>query len=108
MSVYEINGPFFFGAAERFKEALGQIAVRPKVLIIRMRDVSAIDSTGMHALRDVVKRCQRDGTAVLLCEVREQPLDALRDSAMAADIGLDNVLPDIDLALARASMLAAA
>ena len=108
VSVYEISGPFFFGAAETFKEALGQIAVRPKVLVIRMREVSAIDSTGMRALRDVVRRCQRDGTAVLLCDVREQPLDALRDSTVGADIGLDNVLPDIDRALARASMLAAA
>jgi len=108
VSVYEISGPFFFGAAETFKEALGQIAARPKVLVIRMRDVSAIDSTGMRALRDVVKRCRRDGTTVLLCDVREQPLDALRDSAVATDIDLDNVLPDIDRALARASILAAA
>src|SRR6185312_8438624 len=49
--VYEINGPFFFGAAETFRETLGQIAARPKVLVIRMRDVGALDSTGIYALK---------------------------------------------------------
>ena len=52
VDVYEINGPFFFGAAEQFKDTIGQIAAKPKVLIIRMRHVPAIDSTGLHALQD--------------------------------------------------------
>src|SRR5207244_3149399 len=54
VEVYEINGPFFFGAAEMFKERLGRIVGRPKVLILRMRHVPAIDSTALHALRDLV------------------------------------------------------
>src|SRR5207247_1770023 len=54
VEVYEITGPFFFGAAETFKDRLGRIAVRPKVLILRIRHVPAIDSTGLHPLRDLV------------------------------------------------------
>src|SRR5437016_43330 len=84
--VYEINGPFFFGAAELFKEALGQVAGRPKVLIIRMRDVNAIDSTGMRALRDVLRRFRKDRTLVLLSEVHAQPLMALERSDVYGEI----------------------
>ncbi|HEX4935328.1 MAG TPA: SulP family inorganic anion transporter, partial [Gemmatimonadaceae bacterium] len=61
VEVYEINGPFFFGAAERFKDTLARVAHKPKVLIIRMRNVIALDSTGMHALKDVVHRTRGDG-----------------------------------------------
>lgn len=103
--VFEINGPFFFGAAEVFKETLGQVAERPKALIIRMREVGALDSTGMHALKNVVHRSRRDGTVILLSDVHTQPLAALKDSAVLDEIGIDNVLPDIELALARATML---
>ena len=72
VQVYAINGPFFFGAADRFKDALVEVGARPKVLILRLRDVPVIDSTGLHALQDVVKRCQREGTRVLLTEVQPE------------------------------------
>jgi len=53
VEVFEINGPFFFGAAEQFKDTLNQVARKPKVLIIRMRDVPAIDATGLHTLQEL-------------------------------------------------------
>src|SRR5205085_7888710 len=56
VEVFEINGPFFFGAAEQFKDTLNQVAKKPKVLIIRMRDVPAIDATGLHALQELARR----------------------------------------------------
>jgi sulfate permease, SulP family len=105
VEVYEINGPFFFGAAETFKETLSRIAAKPRVLIIRMRHVNAIDSTGMRALRDVVHRTRRDGTVVLLCEVQMQPLVALTGSSVLNEIGEDGLLADLDLALSRARSL---
>src|SRR3989441_6669116 len=80
VEVYEITGPFFFGAAETFKERLGRIAVRPKVLILRMRHVPAIDSTGLHALRDLVHRSRHDGSLVILSDVHAQPVVALERS----------------------------
>lgn len=105
VEVYEINGPFFFGAAEMFKDALARVVEKPKVLIIRMRDVLALDSTGMHALRDVVHRSRKDGTIVLLADVHLQPLVALTGSPVLAEIGEDSLCATLDDALVRARSL---
>jgi SulP family sulfate permease len=105
VEVYEVNGPFFFGAAETFKETIGQISTRPRVLIIRMRDVPALDSSGMHALKDVVHRSRREGTEVLLSEVRPQPRAALEGSVVFEEIGAERIYDDFDEALAAARHL---
>jgi SulP family sulfate permease len=97
--VYEIDGPFFFGAAEKFKDTLGQIGKNPKVLIIRMRDVPAIDSTGLHALGDIVRRSAKDGTLVLLSDIHAQPMIALGKSGLLDELGDDRVFGNIDDAL---------
>lgn len=102
VEVYEINGPFFFGAAELFKDTLARVARKPKVLIIRMRHVLALDSTGMHALKDVVHRSRGDGTVVLLSDVHMQPLVALTGSPVLDEIGRENVFGNLDDALAQA------
>jgi SulP family sulfate permease len=102
VEVYEINGPFFFGAAETFKDTLARIAGKPKVLILRMRHVPVIDATGLHALTDVVHRSRRDGTLVLLAEVQPQPLEALRRSVLLDEIGEEHICPTLDIALKRA------
>ena len=105
VEIYEINGPFFFGAAETFKDTLGRIARKPKVLIIRMRHVLALDSTGMHALKDVVHRSRKDGTIVLLSDVHMQPLVALTGSPTLAEVGRENLFGNLDDALNRARAL---
>jgi len=69
VQVYEINGPFFFGAAEMFKDTLGQVADMPKVLILRMRNVPAIDSTAMRAMHDLHGRFKAKGSLMLLSDV---------------------------------------
>jgi SulP family sulfate permease len=104
VEVYEINGPFFFGAAETFKDTIAQIGRKPKVLIIRMRNVPAIDSTGMHVLKDLVHRTRGDGTLVLISDIHTQPLVALGRSAVIDEIGEDNVFGNLDDALNRARM----
>ena len=103
--VFEINGPFFFGAVETFRETLDHLAEHPTMLIIRMRDVLALDSTGIHALRDVTRRSRRDGTDVVLADVQPQPLIALKNSGVFDEIGGGNVFPEMDDALARAHEL---
>ena len=105
VEVYEINGAFFFGAAETFRDTIAAIGGKPKVLIIRMRDVLLLDSTGMHALRDVVHRSRKAGTAVLLSDLHMQPLVALTGSDILAEIGQENVCANLDDALARARVL---
>jgi sulfate permease, SulP family len=102
VEVFEINGPFFFGAAETFKDTIARVAGRPKVLIIRLRRTPAMDATGLHALTDVVRRSRREGTRVLLAEVQPQPLATLRRSVLVDEIGEENVCATMEEALARA------
>jgi SulP family sulfate permease len=77
VEVYAINGPFFFGAADRLKDVMSEIAKPPKVFILRMAHVPAIDATGIHALEQLAKKCRAQGTKLVLSEVRDQPLAAL-------------------------------
>jgi SulP family sulfate permease len=102
VEVYEINGPFFFGAAEKFKDTLAAVSRKPRILIIRMRNVPAIDSTAMHALRDLIRRTRNDGTKVLLSDVHAQPLVALSRSDLLEEIGEDSLFDNVDAALAAA------
>lgn len=102
VQVYEINGPFFFGAAEVFREQLSHLAEKPRVLILRMRHVPAIDSTGIHALRQVIVRTRQEGTHVVLSGVHAQPMIALGRSGLLDEVGEENVCANIDDALNRA------
>lgn len=99
VEVFEINGPFFFGAAEQFKDTLNQVARKPRVVIIRMRDVPAIDSTGLHILGELSRRYRREGTLLLLSDVHAQPMFAIVRSDMLADFGEENLFGNIDDAL---------
>ena len=102
VEVYEINGPFFFGAAEKFKATLDRVSGRPKILIVRMRNVPAIDSTAMHALKDLIRRTRHQGTQVLLSDVHSQPLVALQRADLLEEIGEQNLFGDVDEALEAA------
>jgi SulP family sulfate permease len=102
VEVFEISGPFFFGAAEQFKDTLNQVAKKPKVLIIRLREVPAIDSTGLHVLHELARSCKHDGTLLLLSDVHAQPMFALVRSDMLAELGEENLFGNLDDALDRA------
>jgi SulP family sulfate permease len=100
--VYEVNGPFFFGAADRFRDTLNQVGRSPKVLIVRLRNVPAIDSTGLRALTDVFRKSRHSGTLLLLSDVHAQPMMALARSALMDEIGEQNLFGNLDDALNRA------
>ena len=103
VQIYAVDGPFFFGAAAKFRETLDQIAGRPRVLVLLMRNVPAIDSTGMNALRDIVRRFRAGGTRVMLAGVHAQPMAALSRSPLLAELGEANIVGDLDEALALAA-----
>jgi len=109
VQVYDVNGPFFFGAAESFKEAMlaGSGGAVAGVLIIRMRQVPTIDATGISALRDVIHRSAREGTAVILCGVDAEPRNTMERAGLVADLGPDRFVPTYREALALASGLLA-
>lgn len=101
VQIYSVNGPFFFGAADRFKDALGQVAKRPAVLILRLGGVPVIDSTGLHALEEVVRRSRREGTRVLIAEVRPSVRTILERSALRELVAAEDMVDSIEDALAR-------
>jgi SulP family sulfate permease len=92
---------------ETFRETLDTLGERPRVLVIRMRDVPMLDSTAVRALRAVVRRSRSAGTEVVLADVQAQPHAVLDASGALAEIGLANMALDIDDALARAYELTA-
>ena len=102
VEVFEIRGAFFFGAAEAFKETLTQVGRKPKVLIIRMRDVSLLDGTGLRALRDVVRRSKAERTLMLIAEIHAQPMAALEDSPVYEELGAGQIYMTLEDALDRA------
>ncbi len=104
--VFEVAGSFFFGSAQRFAEVLSEIQSRPRLVILRMRDVFALDSTGLNALENVHHRLQRADTRLILSGVHSQPMAALTKSGALERIGVENVLPTYAEACARAWELA--
>ncbi len=108
VDVFEINGPFFFGVADRLKDVLRQQQPPPKVFILRMRKVPAIDASGMQALREFHRKCQRQGITLILSGVHSQPHEALENNGLLDQIGDENVKSHIDLALDRAREVLAA
>jgi SulP family sulfate permease len=102
VEVFEINGPFFFGAADKFKNALGVISEPPKVLILRMRHALTLDATALQALESVLSKARRNDTQLLLSGVHAQPLVVMERSGFLQNIGLENVFGNIDDALNRA------
>lgn len=105
VEVFEINGSFCFGAARKFTETLLASRNRPRVVILRMRHVLAIDATGIHALEDVAARLERMGATLLLARVQAQPLAELTRSGALERIGRDRLLPNFVDAVERARVL---
>lgn len=103
VEVYEVNGPFFFGAADKLRDTLLEIAPKPpKAFILRMRNVPAIDATGIHALEQMAKKCRHQGTTMILCEILAQPLRAIVRARKLELFGRRNLAKTLDIALQRA------
>lgn len=99
VEVYEINGPFFFGVADRLKNIFNELAEPPKIFILRMRRVPTIDASGMHALEEFYLECARQGTILLLSGVKKGPLRYLRRYHLDEVIGEDHIFSHINSAL---------
>lgn len=104
VTVYEINGPFFFGAATKFLDSLERHK-ECKVLILRMRSVPAIDATGFHALERIYDRCRKDGVQLILSHVQKQVRKTLEQYDFVRKIGEDHICKNIDASLMRAESI---
>ena len=106
VEVYEINGPYFFGAGNKFEEIMGALRhQRPKVRIIRMRKVPFVDSTGIHNLTNLCLMSQAEGIQVVLSGVNEKVQAVLHKAGFDAMLGAENICSHINIALERAKQL---
>ena len=101
--VYEIDGPMFFGAAEKFMNF--PMAKDAEVLILRMRNVPAMDVSGLRAIESVQQQCTKHNVTLILSHVCEQPLAVMKKAGLDKTIGEDNMCANIDAALARAASI---
>lgn len=105
VEVFEIQGPFFFGVVDKFKNSMQLIEKPVPVVILRMRNATSIDATAIHALKEFYLRCKKDGTTLILSGVHTQPLFALEQYGLLDMVGVDNIFGNIDDSLNRARQI---
>jgi len=99
VEVYEVNGPFFFGAADKIKDVLHLVARKPRVFILRMRNVPVMDASGIRVLDDLFRSFSRQGIRFLISGIRAQPLEALERAGKLDEFGRENFVTALDEAL---------
>jgi SulP family sulfate permease len=102
VAILRIHGPFLFGTTEKLADATSDVSVFPPIVILRLRNMTALDATGLHALELLARRLRASGRTLLLCGARDQPAALLRRADFVDHIGCENILPNIDAALQRA------
>jgi SulP family sulfate permease len=99
--VFKMEGPFFFGAAERLETTLESVHAHADTLVLRMGQVPLIDATGMQSLWDLLDNCKRHNTRLVLCEARPNVLEKLKRAGLVGQIGKENVIPRIQALRAK-------
>ncbi len=105
VEVFEIDGVFFFGAVDAFKNAMEEMSKKPKVFVLRMRKVLSVDAAGLKAIEELHEKFRREGVDFVLSGVHAQPYFAMEKAGLNDIIGRENVTADIDGALARAAVI---
>jgi SulP family sulfate permease len=100
-----VHGPFLFGATEKIQELAHRIPQMQPVVILRLRNMTALDTTGLKAIEDLAEQVHRSGRALLLCGALEQPARMMHDAEFEEIVGKDNILPNISAALERAKVV---
>jgi len=102
VAILRIHGPFLFGTTEKLADATADLGPFPAVVILRLRNMTAIDATGLHALERFAQRLRKSGRTLLLCGARDQPAQLLQQADFIGHVGRDSVLPNVEAALQRA------
>jgi SulP family sulfate permease len=100
--VFRIHGPFLFGTTDKISRITGDLDQLPPIVIIRLRNMTAIDATGLRALEDVAEALRASGRTLIVCGAREQPADLMRAAEFHRHLGDRNICPSIQAALERA------
>ena len=101
--VYRIHGPFLFGATDKFADILQAIDKLPPIVILRLRNMTAIDATGLGAIRDLADALHESGRSLLLCGAREQPSQLMKQAEFERHVGAENICDSITGAIERAA-----
>jgi SulP family sulfate permease len=101
--VYRIHGPFLFGATDKFAEILDSVGKLPPIVILRLRNMTAIDATGLGAIRDLADTLHESGRSLLLCGARGQPSQLMKQAEFERHVGAENICGSITEALERAA-----
>ncbi len=104
-TVFRIHGPFLFGAADKIEELVQEISELPPIVILRLRNMTAIDATGLHAFEHLADRIHATGRGLILCGAREQPARLMHQAEFEQHVGAENICANITEALARARAL---
>jgi SulP family sulfate permease len=105
VSIFRIHGPFLFGATDKLAAAVESADPLAPIVILRLRNMTAIDATGLRAIQDIAEWLQQRGRVLLLCGALPQPARLLEQAEFHRRVGAENILPDVDAALARARAL---
>ena len=103
VTLLRIHGPFLFGTTEKLVEAAANIEAFQPVVILRLRNMTAIDATGIHAIESFARQLRESGRALILCGAMEQPSKLLQQSRFIEHLGRENIMPNIQAALDRAN-----
>jgi SulP family sulfate permease len=102
-TVYRIHGPFLFGATDKFADIIDSLGTLPPIVILRLRNMSAIDATGLGAIENLADQLHESGRSLLLCGAREQPAQLMRQAEFERHVGAENICANIAEALERAA-----
>jgi SulP family sulfate permease len=104
-AVFRVHGPFLFGTTDKFDEILRGMNDLPPVVILRLRNMTAIDATGLGAIRDLADEVQSTGRTLLLCGAREQPSQLMHQAEFERHVGKENIVASISDAIRRSNEL---
>jgi SulP family sulfate permease len=105
VAIFRIHGPFLFGATDKIEEIFLQIAELPEIVILRLRNMTAIDATGLQALEKLADVVHNSGRGLILCGAREQPARLMKQAEFEQHVGSENICRSVEEALGRAKAL---
>ena len=105
VSIFRIHGPFLFGAADKMEDLVQQIPTLPPILVLRLRNMTAIDATGLRALENLADRVHASQRGLILCGAREQPARLIRQAEFEQHVGKENICDNVQEGLTRARAL---
>jgi SulP family sulfate permease len=105
VTIFRIHGPFLFGATDKIEQIVEKLPELPPIVVLRLRNMTAIDATGLQALQELADAVHESGRGLILCGAREQPARLMHQAEFEEHVGAGNISPSIAVALERAKVL---